>query len=233
MVNRRNFDLKSIEELSDMWKVLTQEQTEYLKSNYEVLRFKKNQVVYSEGETPTHLYCIVKGKVKIFKDGVHRRRQIVRMVKPFETFAYRAMFAGENFVTSASAFEPTIIYAVPKQVIHTLIMQNSQLAWYFIHALSVDLGIADSRAVSLTQKHIRARLAEALLFLKECYGVEEDGATLSIYLSREDLASLSNMTTSNAIRTLSLFVNEKLLTLDGRKIKFIDEPQLINISQIG
>ena len=87
--------------------------------------------------------------------------------------------------------------------ITTLVAQNNDLAMFFIRQLSIDLGISDERTVSLTQKHIRGRLAESLIFLKESYGLEEDGSTLSIYLSREDLANLSNMTTSNAIRTLS------------------------------
>ena len=86
-----------------------------------------------------------------------------------------------------------------------LIKDNSELALFFIRQLSIDLGISDERTVNLTQKLIRGRLAESLLFLKDTYGVEEDESTLSIYLSREDLANLSNMTTSNAIRTLSNF----------------------------
>jgi CRP-like cAMP-binding protein len=104
---------------------------------------------------------------------------------------------------------------------------------FFISELSTHLGASDERTVSLTQKHIRGRLAESLLFLKDSYGVEEDGYTLSIYLSREDLASLSNMTTSNAIRTLSIFASEKLIAIDGRKIKLINEERLRKISRIG
>jgi CRP-like cAMP-binding protein len=122
---------------------------------------------------------------------------------------------------------------IPREVIKTLILNNSKLAWYFIHKLSVDLGIADKRAVSLTQKHVRGRLAESLLFLRDNYGCEEDNATLSVHLSREDLANLSNMTTSNAIRTLSNFATEKLITIDGRKIKIIEEEKLKKISKIG
>lgn len=101
--------------------------------------------------------------------------------------------------------------------ITTLVAQNNDLAMFFIRQLSIDLGISDERTVSLTQKHIRGRLAESLIFLKESYGLEEDGSTLSIYLSREDLANLSNMTTSNAIRTLSQFATERLITIDGRR----------------
>ena len=65
------------------------------------------------------------------------------------------------------------------------------------------------------------------------YGLEEDGATLSIYLSREDLANMSNMTTSNAIRTLSAFAQEKIIAIDGKKIKIIDGESLEKISKIG
>ena len=109
----------------------------------------------------------------------------------------------------------------------------SETGMFFIRQLSIDLGISDERTVSLTQKHIRGRLAESLIFLKESYGLEEDGSTLSIYLSREDLANLSNMTTSNAIRTLSQFATERLITIDRRKIKIIEEEKLKKISKIG
>jgi CRP-like cAMP-binding protein len=75
-------------------------------------------------------------------------------------------------------------------------------------------------------------LAESLVFLIDSYGLEEDN-TINIYLAREDLANLSNMTTSNAIRTLSNFVFEKVIALDGRKIKVIDEEKLRKISKLG
>ncbi|KAA6331469.1 CRP-like cAMP-activated global transcriptional regulator [termite gut metagenome] len=177
--------------------------------------------------------CLLKGKVKIFKDGVGGRSQIIRMIKPVEYFGYRAHFANEKYVTAAATMEASLLCLIPMDIIATLVTQNNDLALFFIKQLSIDLGIADERTVNLTQKHIRGRLAESLLVLKEGYGLEEDESTLSIYLSREDLANLSNMTTSNAIRTLSNFANEKLIAIDGRKIKIIDEEQLKKISRIG
>ena len=100
-----------------------------------------------------------------------------------------------------------------------------------IKQLAIELGKSDSLTVSLTQKHIRGRLAEMLITLKERYGIEKDGYTLSIYLSREELANMSNMTTSNAIRTLSAFASEKIIAIDGRKIKIINEEELKKISE--
>ncbi len=219
--------------IADMWILLTDEQRSLVADHLEVKKYKKNQVIYSEGETPIHLLCLLEGKVKIYRDGVGGRSQIMRVIKPVEYFAYRAYFAEESFVTAAAAFEASIVCAIPMDIITRLVAENNRLAMFFIKRLSIDLGLSDERTVNLTQKHIRGRLAESLLFLRETYGLEEDGATISIFLSREDLANLSNMTTSNAIRTLSNFASERLIAIDGRKIKIMDEEGLKKISRIG
>lgn len=219
--------------LPDIWRMLTDAERNLLRDNGRVLDFRKNEAIYIENETPEDLMCLFKGKVKIYKTGIGGRTQIIRIVRPVQYFGYRAYFAREQYITSATAFEVCTICFIPMKLIEKLIRNNGELAMFFIQMLSVDLGVAEERVVSLTQKHVRGRLAESLLVLKESYGLEEDGATINIYLAREDLANLSNMTTSNAIRTLSNFVNEKIIAVDGRKIKIIDEDRLHKISRIG
>jgi CRP-like cAMP-binding protein len=233
MAKREIKQEEMIAAIDDMWQLLTDEQRELVGQHLEARRYKKNQVIYAEGETPSHLLCLLEGKVKIYRDGVGGRSQIMRVIKPVEYFGYRAYFAGGSFVTAAAAFENSVICTIPMSLIVRLVQDNNQLAMFFIKLLAIDLGISDERTVNLTQKHIRGRLAESLLFLKETYGLEEDGATISIFLSREDLANLSNMTTSNAIRTLSIFASEKLIAIDGRKIKIMNEEELKKISRIG
>ena len=109
-----------------------------------------------------------------------------------------------------------------------IVRTTPDLAMSIIRALATDLGFSHRRTVTLTQKHIRGRLAEALLVLKETYGY-----TLKICLTREDLANLSNMTTANAIRTLSNFATEGIVGLNGKKIKIIDKEKLEQINNQG
>ncbi len=219
--------------LPEIWRILNENEHELLRENARFVNYKKNEVIYLEKDIPKDLICLLKGKVKIYKEGVGGRSQIIRMIKPVQYFGYRAYFANEAYVTSASAFESTQVCLISMNIVEQFLRNNGNLAMFFIQLLSVDLGITDERVVNLTQKHIRGRLAESLLFLKENYGVEKDGATINIYLSREDLANLSNMTTSNAIRTLSIFENEHIISLDGRKIKIMDEEKLHKISRLG
>lgn len=221
------------EDLHDIWSILNAEQRRVVVDNFEIHHFKKNQIIYSQSDEAEHLWCLLKGKVKIFKEGVGGRSQIIRLYRPVQYFGFRAYFAREPHLSSASAFEESTLGAIPMKIVEDMINQNRDVAWFFIRELSNNLGGSDTRIVNLTQKHIRGRLAEALIVLRDNYGYEDDDATIKIYMSREDLANLSNMTTSNAIRTLSAFVSEKLIVVDGRRIKIINEGQLRKISKFG
>ena len=220
------------EDMSGIWQVLQPEEKRVIVDNFTVHNFKKNQIIYSEGDTPEHLWCLFKGKVKKYKDGVGGRVQILRLIRPVQYFGYRAYFADEKYVSTSATMEPSVVGSLPLPLVNDMIQKNNQLAMFFIRDLACNLGTSDSRIVSLTQKHIRGRLAEALTVLIDSYGYEEDGVTIRVYMAREDLANLSNMTTSNAIRTLSCFVAEHIVIVDGC-IKIINEPALRKISRFG
>jgi len=221
------------EDLADIWSVLNAQEKRVIVDNFAIHEFKKNQIIYAENADPQYLWCLLKGKVKLYKDGIGGRSQILRLMRPVQYFGYRAYFANEPYVSSAAAFEPSVLGALPMTLVCEMVQNNIDIAWFFIRELSHNLGGSDTRIVNLTQKHIRGRLAEALIVLKDNYGFEADGSTLKIYMSREDLSNLSNMTTSNAIRTLSSFVNERIITVDGRRIRILNEEALRKISKFG
>lgn len=234
MATTNNFSKKKIaQNISNLWGGLTQEQQELLLEHLDIHKYKKNEVIYRNLEMPTHILCLLSGKVKIYKEGIAGKNQIIRAIKANEFFAYRAYFASETYRTAAMAIENCTVASLPIGILVKLMEQNFNISLYFIKYLCCEIGKSDDRTVNLTQKHVRARIAEALLFLKDSYGMEEDGLTLNICLSREDLANLSNMTTSNAIRTLSGFANEKLVALKGKKIKILNEEELQKISKMG
>jgi len=233
MAKRQNTILRPIEDVLTFWDVLKPDERNFIQNSYTIHYYKKNEVIQCEGEAPTHVMALVAGKVKVYKSGFGNRSQIVRMLKPGELFGYRAIIANEVNSTTVTAFEDSTVYMISGENFTSILRHNNAFCYRFLEELAFDLAESDARTVNLTQKHIRGRLAESLLFLKDNYGMEEDGATISIYLSREDLANHSNMTTSNAIRTLASFVTEGLIAMDGRKIKLMDEEKLRKISKLG
>lgn len=218
---------------NSVFSVLKDEEIELLYQNYTCTSFKKNEIIFKESERPSGLICLQQGKVKIYKEGIGGREQIVRMAKPVSFIGYRALFADENHIASAQAIETSLVCTIAKAALEQILRNNSEFALRIIKSLANELGFANKRTVTLTQKHIRGRLAESLLFLKDTYGLEEDGYTINIYLSREDIAHLSNMTTSNAIRTLSAFAKEGIIDVNGRRISIKDIKKLERISDMG
>ncbi|MDR3245577.1 MAG: Crp/Fnr family transcriptional regulator [Prevotellaceae bacterium] len=214
-------------------KHLTTKDEEQVTAHSSCLFLPRGKMVFREGETPNHLVCLVSGQVKVFKEGIAGKDWIAKMVNSVELLGYRALFGEENYNVSAQTIQDSIVCKIEKATIFAILKKNPNLMFEIMKLLARELGFVHARTITLTQKHIRGRLAEALLFLEKTYGFEDDLQTLRVRLSREDLANLSNMTTSNAIRTLSAFSIENLVELDGRKIKILDKNILEKINQMG
>jgi CRP-like cAMP-binding protein len=212
---------------------LTEEEKVELEDHLTRTYIKKNDFIFKEGDKPMGFITLEDGKVKIFKEGVGGREQIIRMVKPGGFVSYRALIAGEVHIASAVALEDSTICVIESEHFFNKLLKNNSLSSRLLTKLAKELGFSNARTVTLTQKHIRGRLAESIILLKYKYGVAPDGSTIKAYLSREDLANLSNMTTSNAIRTLSSFVGEKVIAIDGRKVRILDHQKLERISKLG
>lgn len=230
---RREEHFAPMWDLNPLWNTLTEEEKRRLAANVETVYYDKNEIIHNDGDESEYVWMLLRGKVRIYKEGIGQRQQIIRLLKPYDIFGYRACIANEAYNSSASAFEASTVYRLSRARFNELIQANGALCYQVMLMMAKDLAFSEIQTVNLTQKHIRGRLAESLLLLLKNYGYEDDGCTIAMLLPREDLANMSNMTTSNAIRTLSQFAQEGLLSIDGRHIKILDEKALERISRLG
>jgi CRP/FNR family transcriptional regulator, polysaccharide utilization system transcription regulator len=222
-----------LEGTSSIFKGLNQKDKGILAQHHTLVILKKGQSFFKTGEKSKGLICLASGKVKVFKVGVGGREQILKMIRQQGFFGYRTLFSDNVWSLSATAIEDSAICIFERQTFVKILKKNPDLALKFIKLLADELGYSNNRTISLTQKHIRGRLAESLLILRDTYGFEADGKTIRVSLSREDIAHLSNMTTSNAIRTLSTLASEGIIEIAGRRISILDITNLEHISELG
>jgi len=222
-----------IEGASSIFKVLSPSEKEMLDQHHLVMNFRKGESILNEGSRPKGIICFASGSAKLFSIGAGNREQIIKILRPAEFVSFRTLFSDSPYPYSVVALEETSTVVFEKHNMSRILRHNAELAIKFIKTISEDLIFSNKRLISLTQKHVRGRLAESLLILRDTYGFDTDGRTLNALFSREDLAHLSNMTTSNAIRTLSGFADENLVEIHGRKIVILDLKQLEEISESG
>lgn len=218
---------------STFWDLFGEAQRDRLIAAKRELTLGKEQPVYHQGDTPAYLYYVREGSIKIFRKGSAGRCQTLRFIPTGDVFGYRAALAEDIYVVGAEAFEPSIVWAFPIELIHELMEEIPQLALLLVKQLARELGLADRRLVSLTQGQLRGRLADTLLFLRRIYGVNPETKMLRVQLTRRELADLSNMSTANAIRTLAMLAKEGAVRIEGRHVRIVDEYKLHHISLLG
>jgi CRP-like cAMP-binding protein len=222
-----------LEGSSSIFKGLNQKDKETIAQYHSFVIVRKGDLLFKEGEKTKGLICLASGKVKVFKVGVGGREQILKMVRQQGLIGYRSLFSDNIWSVSAAAIEDSAICILDKNTLIKILKKNADLAIKFMRVIADELGVSNCRTVSLTQKHIRGRLAESLIVLRDTYGLDADGKTIRVNLSREDIAHLSNMTTSNAIRTLSNLASEGIIGITGRKISILDTASLEHICELG
>src|SRR6056297_3859019 len=114
---------------NSVFSALNEDEIKLLYENYTCTSFKKNEIIFKEAERPSGLLCLQEGKVKIFKEGVGGREQIVRMAKPVSFIGYRALFAEQNYLASAEAIEDSVICTIEKETLYKVLRSNPDLSF--------------------------------------------------------------------------------------------------------
>ena len=195
--------------------------------------FRKGQVLFAENAMPVGLFCIHSGKVKLSTQGIDGKEQIMRLAKSGEIIGYRALVSNERYHLSAIALEDCSACVIDKTFFMDLAMQEPRIAQQIFKLISNDLKKAEDKIISLSQKNVRERMAETLLFIKATYGMEEDNKSLNVRLTREELADYIGTSTESVIRLLSEFNAAGIISLEGKKILILEHDKLVRTANIS
>ena len=179
---------------------------------------RKGEIIFTEGETLNGVFCVKDGVCKMTKLSPNGRDQIVHLVKKGELLGQRSMISEEPVNLSAVALEDMQVCFIPKNEILGFFNDNNRFSMAMMKTICGDLKEADNIMVDMAQKTVKERLAHALLYLEDTFGINED-KTLNLQLSREEIASMIGTATESCIRLLSELNKAKVIELTGKKIR--------------
>jgi len=207
---------------------LPREDLDTLSQHKTCIRYKKGQTLFYEVTRPMGLFCINSGKVKVYKISSEGKEQILKLAKPGDFLGYRALISEEFYNSSATVIEEGAMCYIPKSDFLEILQKNPAFFRRMAKRVASELGMMEQELFTIAQKSVREWLAATLIMLKETYGMEGDESDLiDIALSREDLANIIGTATETVIRLLSDFKTQKLISLQGKKIKVLDHKGLI------
>lgn len=195
------------------------------KSSYII---KKGESIFTEGENINGIFCIKDGVCKLTKLSANGNDQIVKLITKGELLGQRSMISEEPVNLSAIALEDMEVCYIPKTEIMGVFNKNNQFSMNVMKAICGDLKEADDHLVTMTQKTVKQRLAETLVYLLDTFGTTTD-KSLNIKLSREELAGMVGTATESCIRLLSEFKKLGVIELSGKKIIIPDRNKLAKL----
>ncbi|MFN8333500.1 MAG: response regulator [Cyclobacteriaceae bacterium] len=186
-----------------------------------VKTFKKKAEIFSEGDTPSTVYFVKSGNVKIFKSHPDGKELITNLYKTGDFFGFEPLLENNVYQETAVALDDSEIVLIPKNDFLILLNSHADVSASFISLLCRKVSEKESQLVNLAYNSVRQRTAEALLKVSQLADAKE-----KISISREDLAKIVGTASESVIRVLSDFKDEGLIEIEGGKIKVLQRTRL-------
>ncbi len=191
---------------------------------------RKGEQIFDEGQKLGGVFCVRSGVSKLSKLSANGKDQIVKLASKGEVLGQRSVVSEEYSNLSATAVSDMEVCFVPKEAIMNSINKNPEFTHEVLRHMAHDLREADDVIVNMSQKTVKQRIAEALLYLKTHFGEDQEGF-LALVLSREDIASVVGTATESCIRILSEFRKKGFIETSGKRLGIRDERQLRDLAE--
>lgn len=188
-------------------------------------KYKKKQVIYTEGNHPIQLYYVLKGKIKTFKSNDDGKELVTDLYSPGDFLGHIALLQGGLYKETAEAIDECELAIVPKKDFEDLLSNSRDVAQKFISMLAKNIADKEHHLLSIAYNSLRKKVADALVSLKNKYHTP-DVEKFKIDISRENLATIAGTATESLIRTLSDFKSEKLIDIKDGYITIVNDKKL-------
>ena len=215
--------------ISEWSEILTAEQINTVRANSVSLNYNKAEMVCKQGAFASNVYFVEKGLMKAYKE-YKDGNLIMRFVKPGEIVGLSSLYNKGVYLYSVASVGVSSVISVTSDVIKQLIRENPDFAEMAISKLNQVTVDEHERVISLTQKQLNGRIADAVLhFTNNVYNADE----FNLQLTRRDVADFCGMSTESAIRILKELHNDKIIKIEGKNLKIISKQLLMNVSEFG
>ncbi|WP_207425542.1 Crp/Fnr family transcriptional regulator [Pedobacter sp. SYSU D00535] len=195
--------------------------------NYNV---KKGEVIFREGEPVTGVYFVHEGSVKVHKKWGPEKELIIRFAQEGAIVGHRGLGTNLYYPVSGTALENGVVCFIPIDFFEATLKVNHELTYKLMMFFADELQESERKMRNLAHMPVKGRVAQALLTLKEKFGLTDDGF-IGLELTRQDLASYAGATYETVFRTINELLGEKAIETRGKDIKIIDENRLLMLTQ--
>lgn len=186
-------------------------------------KFRKKEVIFSEGDPSDWLYVVIKGKVKITKLSQSGREIILEIISPMDFFGGVAVMRGFPYPANAVAMDDAELLKISRSNLMRVLDRFPNLMYCMAMNIGDRIKGSHEALKNIAVEKVESRIASMLIKLADKAGSKTDGCvTIDMKLTKQDIAEMVGTTVETSIRTMSKFKKLGIVSEKGGKITIKD-----------
>ena len=182
---------------------------------------QRDEFILDEGEPGEALYFVVSGAVREVKASAEGREQVLRIIRPGESFNDVPVFDGGPSLASAQAMAPVVLYGVSKTDVGVILRDHPQVAANVVKVLAERVRHFASLVEDLAFRNVLSRVAKLLLeYAENGTGPERPR------LTQQEMAAMVGTVREMVGRSLRTLEEKGAIRIDRHRIVLIDKEAL-------
>ncbi len=199
-------------------------------ANRKNLAVKKGQALFNEGDEVKGIYFVYSGVIKVHKRWGREKELILRFARTGDVVGQLGLGDDAVYPISATAIEAAVVCFIPMDFFESTLNVNVSFTRQLLTMLANQLQESEKRMRNLAHMPVKGRVAQALLNLKNQFGITT-GGYLAVDISRQDLAAFTGAAYESLFRVINELVEDKLIGILGKYISIQNEDALTKLSE--
>jgi len=215
---------------SPVFRYLSEEELKLINDSRYDARYFAGEIIFKQGTAMTHLMSFTSGMAKVYIEGYNNRNIILKIIGPGEFVGGPGLYTDYKHHFTVRAIEDCSACFIDIQVFNQIVNANPNFASDIYKDSNLNTLNNFQKFISLTQKQMSGRVADALLYLHlEIYKVNP----FKMSISRQELADMTALSKESAIRILKQFKDDRIIHINNDFIEILNMPALQEVSRVG
>ncbi|GAB3804917.1 Crp/Fnr family transcriptional regulator [Virgibacillus kimchii] len=197
----------------------SEEEIAELKTSLFERTYKKNQLLFTEGDPRERIFLLADGYVKLEKTNRDANMLYINYINPNDFFPYVGLFNEDFYRYSAYAVTDIHVYYVPTKKFESIIPQKNEMLLHIIKRLDLLTKRHQDRLQTVSTPLATDRVEQSISYLFQNFSTKiEKDYHIDIPVTMVEMAQIagtSRETVSHVYKTLK---EDQVISLNGKKI---------------
>lgn len=209
--------IKNLLQRFPLFMSLTDEEIEPVLNITATKTFRRGTHIFLQDDPLTNVYFIHQGKIKIYRNDIQGKEQIINVLKEGDMFPHQGFFRKDNYPANAETIEESLLFYIPIHLFENFLINNPEVSIKIFRVLGEKIVELQTRLEEKVLRNTYEQIVLLLMRLSKQHGRKLDNGdtVLTTQFTNRDLANMIGSSRETVSRTLTQLKKSKKVYTDS------------------